>query len=576
MTKTLISIAILLGLLPFFGCQQKEEKLTEAQLDEIAEKYGQFAPDDAWEGDTGFAYYGSENEFSRRQFTEVSAERLYKRRGQRQILKIIDGDVDEAIALAEYRLGEDSEDPEYYFILAVAYSQKKDIEKAMDSMRGAIERGMDFGRFLAGPRDLLGTLTGSSVFREYAAEIGQRLLHGPMLGSVSSTSARFWARTSGENQVTIRCYDGADQLIAEQSSRSSAASDYTAVVAVSGLKPDLEYRYETLIDGELVESETPLRVRTYPREGQASAFRMGLGGCAGYTPIYERMWSTVASHDLDAMLMLGDNVYLDLPEMPGAFHDYTYYRRQSNPDFRKLVASTPMYSIWDDHDAVIDDIWMGPFRDKPDWKQPMVNLFNRNWVNPGEGVTEWPGCWYSFSIGDVEVFMLDGRTYRTNPLKEEKTMLGPVQKKWLFDSLKASKATFKIIGSPVAWASDSKPGSMDTWNGFIGEREEIFQFLGDNKIEGVLLLSADRHRTDFWKNERAGDYPLYEIMSARLTNVHTHELMQGALFGYNEKCSFALLNIDTFKADPEIEFKIINIDNEVMNTHVIKRSEISY
>ena len=103
MTKTLISIAILLGLLPFFGCQQKEEKLTEAQLDEIAEKYGQFAPDDAWEGDTGFAYYGSENEFSRRQFTEVSAERLYKRRGQRQILKIIDGDVDDVMSLGDLK-----------------------------------------------------------------------------------------------------------------------------------------------------------------------------------------------------------------------------------------------------------------------------------------------------------------------------------------------------------------------------------------------------------------------------------------------------------------------------------------
>ncbi len=576
MTKRLSSITVLLGLLSVLGCQKKEKDLTDDRLDEIADTYGQFAPDDAWEDGTGFAYYGSENEFSRRQFSEVSAERLYKRRGQRQLLKIIDGEPDEAIVLAEYRLDENPQDAESYFILTVAYSQKNDIEKAMSSMLGAIERGMNFGRFLAGPRDLLESLTLSKPFRDYAAQAGQRLLHGPMLGGVSSSEASFWARTSGENTLTIRCYDAADQLVAEASSQAKATADYTAVVSVSGLKADTEYRYETLIDGDLVAVDAPLRVRTYPSEDQASSFRLGLGGCAGYTPIYERMWSTIASHDLDAMLMLGDNVYIDIAEMPGAFHDYTYYRRQSNPDFRKLVAATPMYSIWDDHDAALDDIWMGPFKDKPDWKQPMVNVFNRNWVNPGEGDPDWPGCWYSFSIGDVEIFMLDGRTYRTNPFKEEKTMLGPVQKQWLFDSLKASTATFKIIGSPVAWASDAKPGSMDTWAGFIEEREEVYQFLSDHKIEGVILLSADRHRTDFWKNEREGAYPLYEIMSARLTNIHTHELIPEALFGYNEKCSFALMEFDTLKADPEIEFSIVNIDNEVTNTYVIKRSELSH
>ena len=277
-----------------------------------------------------------------------------------------------------------------------------------------------------------------------------------------------------------------------------------------------------------------------------------------------------------ALLMLGDNVYIDIPEMPGPFHDYTYYRRQSQPDFRNLVQSTAMFAIWDDHDAATDDIWMGPIRDKPDWKQPMVNLFNRNWVNPGEGTREWPGCWFQFSIADVDVFMLDGRTYRTNPYKEEKTMLGPVQKKWLLDGMKTSKATFKIIASPVAWASESKPGSSDTWNGFIGEREEIYQFLSDNKVEGVVLLSGDRHRTDFWKNEREGDYPLYEMMSCRLTNIHTQDLMPGALFGYNKTPSFGIMNFNTEADDPEIRFEVITIDNEVVHSYVLKHSEISY
>ena len=72
------------------------------------------------------------------------------------------------------------------------------------------------------------------------------------------------------------------------------------------------------------------------------------------------MWSTILSYKPNALLLLGDNVYVDLPQMPGDFHKYTYYRLQSNPKFRKLVANVPTYAIWDDHDAGIDDIWMGP------------------------------------------------------------------------------------------------------------------------------------------------------------------------------------------------------------------------
>ena len=579
--KILDSILILGVGCGLIACKKAEEtgdtkpQSTE-ELVSIAETYGQFAPDDAWVDDPDFAFYGSENQWSRRQFSAVSAELLYKRRGQRQLLEILDGNIDEAIFLAEFRLEEDATDAESWFILTVAYSQKNDIRKGMETMQRALENGMEFGRFLAGPRDLLEPLTVSTEFQTFARSRAHSLIHGPMVGSVSESQASFWVRTVGEDRIEILCYDGDSKLVSQGSSRAVAEADYTAVVHVENLKADSEYRYDVLVNGELVSSETPRKFRTYRSSDTAGMFKIGVGGCAGYTPKYEYMWSTLASRELDAMLMLGDNVYIDIAEMPGAFHDYSYYRRQSQPDFRKLVQTTPLYAIWDDHDAAIDDIWMGPYRDKPVWKQPMVNLFNRNWVNPGTGTADWPGCWFQFSMGDVDVFMLDGRTYRTNPYKDEKTMLGPVQKKWLLEGLKASKATFKIIASPVAWASESKPGSNDTWNGFINEREEIFQYLGDNRIEGVILLSGDRHRTDFWMNERGEDYPLYEMMSCRLTNIHTHDLMPEALFGYNELPSFGILNFNTEIEDPEVRFEVVNIDNQLIHSHTLKRSELSY
>jgi len=217
---------------------------------------------------------------------------------------------------------------------------------------------------------------------------------------------------------------------------------------------------------------------------------------------------------------------------------------------------------------------MGPYLDRPEWKLPMLNHFEQNWNNPAYGTEENPGCYYNFSIGDIDFFMLDCRFYRTNPFKDERTMLGSVQKEWLKQSLLKSTGDFKFIVSSVPWALKAKPGSKDTWAGFSDEREEIFSFIEENKIEGVILLSADRHRTDAWKIKRENGYDFYEFMSSRLTNIHTHELMPEALIGYNEKCSFGILDIDTELQDKKVTFNIVSIDGEVKDSLTVKSSSL--
>src|SRR5690606_18284624 len=99
------------------------------------------------------------------------------------------------------------------------------------------------------------------------------------------------------------------------------------------------------------------------------------------------------------------------------------------------------------------------------------------------------------------------------------------------------KAAFTVLCSPVPWDYRTKGDSLDTWNGFQAEREEIFNFLRERKIEGVVLMSADRHRSDAWRLERPGTYDLYEFNSSRLTNQHVHGEMKEALFSYNKKQS---------------------------------------
>jgi len=564
MKKKCIAGLAILFIISMLGCSNKEQ-------------IGEFAPPDAYLEGSKHPYYGSENPWNRRFFTE-HIKKYYKRRGQRQMLDIVEGRAEQAARYCRELLTADPNDLESLFNLTVAQCQMGQLDSALKTMKLALEKGFPFERFLVGPRKLLEPLRKTEAFQQLAAEKNIQLLQGPMVGCVTDSSARFWVRTRDEVpvQVIVSPSNKLTNPIRSEVQSSRAEKDFTAVLEVHGLQPATKYFYNILIHGKSV-LKAPFPVfRSYPARGSRARFSVGFGGGAGYVPPNERMWDTIRSQQPIAFLFMGDNVYINMPQMPNGVHYYTYYRRQSRPEFRRLVAATSIYAIWDDHDAATDDVWLGPYRDKPAWKMPLLEVFRQNWNNPGYGDADMPGCWFRFSINDVDFFMLDGRTYRTNPYGDNPTMLGPVQKAWLLEQLKQSTATFKVIASPVPWSLATKGAARDTWNGFRQERKEIFDFLTKNRIDGVILLSADRHRSDAWKIERKNDYPLYEFESSRLTNQHFHELMPGALFGYNEKQSFGLLTFDTTLPDPAVTYQVVSIDNEIVHELTITRSEISH
>jgi alkaline phosphatase D len=554
------------GILFVFSCQQ-----------DPTEEIGEFAPPDAYLEGSTHPYYGSENEWNRRFFSSHIRD-YYKRRGQRQMLDIVEGRTRQAAIYCGDLLMEDASDLESLFNLAVARAHLGNLTEAMQTLTYAVNSGLPFSRFLAGPRDVLKPLTESDEFKNYANKKPIQLIHGPMLGCLTDTSARFWVRTLDEVevQVVLSSVSNAFQPKISNIQKTKSENDYTAIVEVTGLVPSTTYFYDVFLNGKATLKTKMPTFQTLPSHHQAAKFQVGFGGGAGYIPANERMWDVILTHRLHAFLFMGDNVYINMPQEPNGVHYYTYYRRQSRPEFRRLVASTAIYAIWDDHDCATDDVWMGPFKDRPSWKLPLFNIFRQNWNNPGYGDSEWPGCWFRFSIADVDFFMLDGRFYRTNPYDENPTMLGPVQKAWLLDQLATSDATFKVIASPVPWSLATKGGARDTWFGFQQERKEIFDFLAINRIEGVILLSADRHRSDAWRIDRPNGYPLYEFESSRLTNQHVHDTMPGSLFGYNEKQSFGVLTFDTTVPDPTATYQIFSIDDELIQTIMIRKSQVSH
>ena len=514
--------------------------------------------------------------------SKEKADQIYGRRGQRQLLAILDGKPEDAIRWSAARLEQDPQDLEAMFTRTVAYCQVGQLQLAMNSMSAAVAAGLPVERFLAGPRHLLKPLTDLPEFQQFAADRTTGLVHGPMLGCVTESAARIWLRTSHETPVTVSffaCDDGGeptDEVVHAESGKTDLRTDYTTTIELSDLKPNTHYTYQVQLGDRPVQSETLARFKTIPPAGQPTTFKIAFGGGAGFTPEHERMWDTIASFKPDALFLLGDNVYIDLAEEPRGLHRYTYYRRQSRAEFRRLIRSTPVHAIWDDHDCGIDDVWKGPYLDRPSWKPAMLKVFKENWVNPSYGNEQAPGCWFAKSVGNIDFFFLDNRFYRTNPFGDDRTMLGPVQKAWLLAQLNDSSAAFKVIVSSVPWAPGSKPGSRDTWDGFPEEREEIFSTIEANKIDGVLLMSADRHRSDVRKIQRPQGYALYDLMSSRLTNSHTHECSPGTLFCYNARCSFGLITIDATAKDPTATFDVVNIDGENVHTLKLTRSQLSF
>jgi alkaline phosphatase D len=543
--------------------------------------FGQPAPEEAFLEGSKLPYFGSVHPWNRRFFYDHTEgeDFLPGRIGQREMLDIVENRPKEAVAYCQQRLEIDPRDLESLFNLTVAWCELNDTPQALAAMKRALVAGLPFERFLAGPRDLLEPLTKTAEFRRLASQRKIQLLHGPMLGCLTDRSARFWVRTAGEVPVRVLVSTSKDlaRPIKSATVASNAESDYTAIAKVDGLNSDTRYYYDVLVNGKPTLGPTYPSFRTYVARGKKSQFDVAFGGGAGFNPHHERMWNTIASHDLSAFLFLGDNVYIDLPGQPNGLHYYTYYRRQSRPEYRRFVASTAMYAIWDDHDCAMDDLFFGPYVDKPSWKPAAWRLFRNNWNNPryGDG-EEQPGCWFEFSIGDVDFFLLDGRYYRTNPYVKQPSMLGPQQKAWLKKAVAGSRATFKVLASPVPWAFDAKGDSLDTWNGYRDERKELFDFLADEKIEGIVLISADRHRSDARLIDRKGAYPLYEFESSRLTNKKFAEPKGKALFSYHQKCSFGKLTFDTTKPDPEVTYQIVNIDDETMHSLTVKKSQLSH
>jgi len=112
--------------------------------------------------------------------------------------------------------------------------------------------------------------------------------------------------------------------------------------------------------------------------------------------------------------------------------------------------------------------------------------------------------YFEFTQGPASFFMLDTRKYRdpNNGLpanSTEKTMLGEQQLADLLDWLARpvpKGVKWKILASSVPFTKNWPVNRMDTWGGYLHERQKILEAMWDVGLKGgvgVVILSGDRH-----------------------------------------------------------------------------------
>ena len=257
------------------------------------------------------------------------------------------------------------------------------------------------------------------------------ILVGPMLRYVDGTDATVWVEVSAPCRVTIRA--GSDEF----SERSwGVHGHHFAVLHLRDLAEGTETPYEVDLDGVTAWPENPDRPSVIRTPRRTDEVRLAFGSCRrgeSQTPtalrtigadalvaLAHRMADIPHEEWPDAMLLLGDQVYADIPsreiterlaerrasgggprsvrDSAGAggdrdvsheicdFEEYSWLYHESwrDPDVRWLLSTVPSCMILDDHDLRDDwnssDAWRREMTAQPWWRDRVAGAFSSYFV----------------------------------------------------------------------------------------------------------------------------------------------------------------------------------------------------
>ncbi len=196
-----------------------------------------------------------------------------------------------------------------------------------------------------------------------------------------------------------------------------------------------------------------------------------------------------------------------------------------------LLASHAKFAwipVWDDHE-VADNAW------KNGTHNSVGEVFRKRKQAAVRAYFEWMPLrqvdmddslriWRAFSLGTLlDLVMLDTRQYdrdltvlgglagigENGPEVEKlvdlqnRTIMGFAQEAWFYDQLAQSStrgAAWRLVGNQVVFSRmvlggilGERPFNRDQWDGYLANRDRVYQHLADGKINNTVMLSGDSH-----------------------------------------------------------------------------------
>lgn len=331
------------------------------------------------------------------------------------------------------------------------------------------------------------------------------LTDGPIVGGVKATSVKVFLRTGTADRVRIGYGTQPNYRPLTMTTSAwvapQADQDYTTIIPISGLLPNTKYYYWVKIGSQPVNTLNRYEFTTFPATGNWKDFSFSVFSDAASQDSYAPGYATAASLNPAFVGQIGDFRH-DNPaiDSPVTINNWWTQDKQSigegyaGSDFANNIGSKfPFFHIWDDHDydsnnADKTSIYRDSFA-----KPSFLSYFPAYPLEVGDG-----GLGQSFRYGkEAEVFVMDLR-YQRSPDTDvdgpNKSMLGTTQKSWLKSQLKAAQAggvIWKFLISSSVWNDKSK--TEDSWFLYQTEQNELINYIKDNGITNVIVISGDLH-----------------------------------------------------------------------------------
>ena len=309
-------------------------------------------------------------------------------------------------------------------------------------------------------------------------------------GAVTNNSFVVKAQVSTHNINTRLVYSD-DSLFSNYlvsiSQLSTIQNNNIVQFKIENLLPNQQYYYRFSYNNS-VDSTVFGKCMTFSSD--IDTFTIALGSCS-WTGSAHPVFETIRLKNPLLFLHMGDMHYENIGVNNVAIFQQAFQRVLNSATQSKLYEQIPIAYMWDDHDY-------GPNNsDSTSPSREAARFTYRQYVPHYPLVEEEinQAIYHSFSIGRVKFIMCDSRSARSpaNSVDDEnKTMLGATQKAWFKQELIDGRDNYALTVwvNTLPWIGVT---GDDGWYLYTNERKELSNFIKNNNIQNLCMVSGDAH-----------------------------------------------------------------------------------